>query len=111
MGSLQVFKDKGITPAILQINSLNNSPIWLPLGKITTNDYSKDINEYLIETYISGNYYQIYLPANDMEISKITSYDTDKRRAISGEKSNRFSLLTAVCETFKCFFKFIVVHN
>ena len=111
LGSLQVFKDKGITPAILQINSLNNSPIWLPLGKITTNDYSKDINEYLIETYISGNYYQIYLPANDMEISKITSYDTDKRRAISGEKSNRFSLLTAVCETFKCFFKFIVVHN
>ena len=95
----------------LAANSKNDAPIWIPLGKITITDYTKEIYEYLIETYIGGNYYQIYLPAAEDEVKKISSYGVDKRRAISGEKSNRFSLLTTVCETFKCFFKFIVEHN
>lgn len=105
-----VLKDK-YTYAELASNSKDDSPIWLPLGKITVSDYTKDMYEYLIETYIGGNYYQIYLPAAESDVKKISSYGADKRRAISGEKSNRFSLLTTVCETFKCFFKFIVGHN
>lgn len=91
-----------------------DSPIWLPLGDITQSDYTQENIEYLIETYKDGEYHQIYLPLSNVPsyyLYKIADYNADKRRAISGEKSNRFSLLTTVCETFKCFFKFIVLHN
>lgn len=105
-----IFQNK-YSYAELAANNKDGSPIWLPLGQITISDYTKDMYEYLIESYIGGNYYQIYLPAAEKEVKKISSIGADKRRAISGEKSNRFSLLTTVCETFKCFFKFIVEHN
>ena len=89
------------------------SPIWLGFSQITSEGYDKAAETYLVEFKEKGSNYDIYLPINEKNatIKKLSSYNNDKRRAISGEKSNRYSLLETVAQTFRCFTRFIVEHD
>ena len=89
--------------------SSNN--IWLPIGTMAQNNFDNGTNVYFIETFEKGEYKQTYLNIKDSDVTKITSYNTDKRRAISGSKSNRYSLLETVSKTFFCFTRFMVEHD
>lgn len=99
---------------IITSDDTSQTPIWLGFGKTTIEGYQKETYIYLIEYEINGKYYQIYLPINNnknVALIKISSYNTDKRRQIKGEKSNRFSLIETVAKTFNCFTRFIVEHD
>ena len=89
------------------------TPIWLGFSQITSEGYDKAAETYLVEFKEKGSNYDIYLPINEKNaaIKKLSSYNNDKRRAISGEKSNRYSLLETVARTFRCFTRFIVEHD
>lgn len=89
-------------------------PIWLGFGKTTAEGYKKETNTYLMDFSSGGKYYQVYLPVNNnkkAKLTKISSYETDKRRSIKGEKSNRFTLIETVSKTFNCFTRFIIEHD
>lgn len=87
------------------------SPIWVPVGTMAQNDFKNGIDVYCMEFNRDGKYYDIYPTLKESELTKISSYNTDKRRAISGSKSNRYSLLETVSKTFFCFTRFIVEHT
>ena len=97
----------------LMIKDGEITPIWLGFGKITAEGYQQETYAYPLEFYANGKYYNIYLPLNnkDIVIKKISNYNVDKRRQISGEKSNRFSLIETVAKTFQCFTRFLVDHD
>ena len=88
-------------------------PIWLGFNRMSSASYINKTEVYPIEFNEGGKYYQIYLPLNqkDVVLKKLSSAENDKRRAISGEKSNRFTLLETVAKTFKCFTRFMVDHD
>lgn len=86
------------------------SYIWLPCNTIAQNAFKEGTDVYLCEFDLGADgYKQVYLPKGDY--TKISNYNVDKRRAISGEKSNRYSLLETVSKTFYCFTKFMVDHD
>lgn len=87
-------------------------PIWLGFDRIATEGYANATEVYLIEFNENGKYYQVYLPIDkNCSLKKISSANADKRRAISGEKSNRYSLLENIAKTFHCFTRFMVEHD
>ena len=81
------------------------------LINLLQNSFENGTEQYYIEFYAGGEYKQYYIPLKDGEHTKITSYNADKRRSISGSKSNRYTLLETVSKTFYCFSKFVVEHD
>ena len=108
-----IIHNSNYSGADLNLCEINNTiyPIWIPIGTIAQNDYKSGIDVYEMELFRNNQYYDIFPTAKSEELTKITSYDTDKRRAISGSKSNRYSLLETVNKTFFCFTRFIVEHT
>lgn len=84
--------------------------IWLPFGRIVQNDYQTSTVKYSVEVYANGIYTQIFLP-QPQNAKKVAGFNFDKRRAISIEKSNRFSIIQEICKTFYCFSRFMVQHE
>lgn len=98
----------------LIIGSKGNSYIWCPPGVIKGGGTAAGVEQYLCEFYKNGEYIDVYLPINESNVKnleKISTYNTDKRRTIQGSKSNRYSLLETVAETFYCFTRFIINHD
>lgn len=87
------------------------SHFWLPPGTMAQNDFKNGTEVYCLEFNKNGEYIQIYPSFNIENLKKLSSFNTDKRRAISGSKSNRFSLLETVSKTFYCFTRFLVEHD
>ena len=98
---------------IIKNNDNTWSPIWLGFGQTASEGYDKAAQVYLLEFKENGKNYDVYLPINEKnaEIKRLSSTDNDKRRAISGEKSNRYSLLENIAKTFRCFTRFMVEHD
>lgn len=89
--------------------------IWLPVGSMAQNDFKNGTEVYCLEFTRNGMYYDIY-PNFEQEdivvdLIKLTSVNADKRRAISGSRSNRYSLLEEVSKTFFCFTKFVIEYD
>ena len=87
------------------------SPFWLPVGTMAQNNFKNGTDVFCIEFNNRGEYIDIYPTLNKEELTKISSYGTDKRRSISGSKSNRYSLLETISKTFFCFTRFVVEHD
>lgn len=87
------------------------SHFWLPPGTMAQNDFKNGTEVYCLEFNKNGEYIQIYPSFNMENLKKLSSFNTDKRRAISGSKSNRFSLLETISKTFYCFTRFLVEHD
>lgn len=103
--------DVNLANNLITYNDNTFSPIWARMGRISAEGYKSAAQEYVIE-FNDGKAYTIYLPITEnYNTKKLSSYDLDKRRAISGEKSNRFSLIETVAKTFHCFTRFLVEHN
>ena len=111
----QIESISGVKKVILRYNTCTidgvDSHIWLPVGTMAQNSFENGTEQYYIEFYAGGEYKQYYIPLKDGEHTKITSYNADKRRSISGSKSNRYTLLETVSKTFYCFSKFVVEHD
>lgn len=97
----------------LMSNGSETHSIWLGFGAITAEGYQGETYAYPLEFYSSGKYYNVYLPLNNekYKLTKLSSYKNDKRRQISGEKSNRYSLLETIAKTFQVFTRFLVEHD
>lgn len=92
--------------------------IWLGFTKTSSEGYASNNDAFLIEFNYMGESIDVYLPLTSttnlpsgITASKKSSYKTDKRRAINGSKSNRYSLLETVSKTFSCFTRFMVEHE
>ena len=84
---------------------------WVPVGSMSLNEYQNGVEVKCLEFFNNGEYIDIYPTFKDEELAKINSFETDKRRAINGSKSNRYSLLETVSKTFYCFTRFMVEHD
>lgn len=92
-------------------NRYDNHYLYLPFNQVSQNKDYSGAEVYLCEFEKDGNYIDSYIDTKNTPITKITSEETDKRRAINVSKSNRYSILEQICKTFYCFNKFVVDHD
>lgn len=100
---------KLIVPDLQQsINSIIRSKIYLFPASLIDEVYPSKIFNTNDITF-SAKLYQDELITNGFIL--IYSDNFEKRRNITGSKSNRFNLLQEVAETFECWARFYIIHD